>query len=574
MEVSMDDTIDSFRLDHLGLPAQMAVEIGFVESIDTLLGVDAREIVSSGQATLAMALNCLGFTSRPLYITPQFFEPRNLKFLVGDAQNGNGVELGPEHFNEHKLGRALDRIAAIGPDRVFLEVARHAFRKEKVSVPTLHVDTTTHSLQGVYEDKNGEAIVGIVGEESGDPTHIIVTHGYSKDHRMDCKQVVQELLVSSDGDVPLMMKAFSGNASDSTIMQERIAKLKAAFMATNEESLMPRYFVGDSKLYSRKAIEDAKKDGVAWITRVPETNKEVTEVTELAIRGRGLWNNSEVSKGLSYQEFTVPKFEELQRYIVVRTDASKARTESSVTKRVAREKSSLESAILKAKKRSFACIPDLEKASRQLFAKAEFHQAGQFTFKQEAKSRSRGRPRKDDEGEFVYFLDDIKIKQRVDVVRNARLEGACFVIGTNDTAAPADEILRHYLKDQQGVERSFRFLKDPEYFADAFFLKNPSRIAALLCVMTLSLLLFSLVQRRIRLSLAASDKTVPDQKRKQTKKPTLRWVNQEFEGVDVTRVKSSSRIRYVFHRLAEFETTILDALGERYRRRYSEAYIS
>lgn len=570
----MEDTIDSFRLDHLGLPAQMAVEIGFVEAIDALLGVDAREVVSSGQATLAMALNCLGFTSRPLYITPQFFEPRNLKFLVGDAQNGMGVELGPEHFNEHKLGRTLDRIAAIGPDRVFLEVARHAFRNEKVAVPTLHVDTTTHSFQGVYEDEKGEAIVGIVGEESGEPTHVVVTHGYSKDHRMDCKQVVQEFLVSSDGDVPLMMKAFSGNASDSTIMQERIAKLKEALVATNEESLLPRYFVGDSKLYSKKAIEDAKRDGVAWITRVPETNKEVREVVDQAIQGRGLWNKSDISKGLSFQEFSVPKFDELQRYIVVRTEASKDRSDSSVTKRVAREKNALEKAILKIKKQGFACIQDLEKASRQLFSKAEFHRAGEFAFREEAKARGRGRPCKGDGSAFVYFLNDIKIKQLLEVVRKARLDGACFVIGTNDTEAPADEILRHYLKDQQGVGRSFRFLKDPEYFADAFFLKSPTRIAALLCVMTLALLLFALVQRRIRLSLQESGKTVPDQKRKQTKKPTLRWVNQEFEGVDVTRVKSSSKVRYVFHRLAEFETTILDVLGERYRRRYSEAYIS
>ena len=186
----------------------------------------------------------------------------------------------------------------------------------------------------------------------------------------------------------------------------------------------------------------------------------------------------------------------------------------------------------------------------------------------------RGRPRKGEEGEFVYFLDDLKIKQRVDVVRKARLDGACFVIGTNDLEAPAEEILRIYLKDQQGVERSFRFLKDPEYFSDAFFLKSPSRIAALLCVMTIALLLFSLVLRRIRLNLEATEKTVLDQKRRKTRKPTLRWVNQEFEGVDVTRITTSSRVRYVFHRLEEFESTILEILGAGYRKRYSEAYIS
>ena len=145
----MEDVVDSFRLDHLGLPAQMADEIGLVDALDALLGVDAREVVTSGQAVLAMALNCLGFTSRPLYITPKFFEPRNLKFLVGGPRNRADVELGPEHFNEHKLGRTLDRIAAIGPDRVFLEVARRAFRAEKVGVPTLHIDTTSHSFQGM-----------------------------------------------------------------------------------------------------------------------------------------------------------------------------------------------------------------------------------------------------------------------------------------------------------------------------------------------------------------------------------------------------------------------------------------
>jgi hypothetical protein len=33
--------------------------------------------------------------------------------------------------------------------------------------------------------------VGIVGEDSDEPIEIVVTHGYSKDHRAECKQVVQ-----------------------------------------------------------------------------------------------------------------------------------------------------------------------------------------------------------------------------------------------------------------------------------------------------------------------------------------------------------------------------------------------
>ena len=44
------------------------------------------------------------------------------------------------------------------------------------------------------------------------------------------------------------------------------------------------------------------------------------------------------------------------------------------------------------------------------------------------------------------------------------------------------EILTRY-KGQQSGETGFRFLKDPLFFADAVFLKNPSRIEAMAMLM-------------------------------------------------------------------------------------------
>ncbi len=129
----------------------------------------------------------------------------------------------PEHLNEHKLGRALDKISEIGTDKLFMSVALTAFRSQKVTVPTLHLDTTTHSVYGQYENKNKLNDENQDIEESLSP--IVITHGYSKDHRKDCKQFVQELLVSSDGDVPLMFKAHSGNKVDIEIFKERIKNL-------------------------------------------------------------------------------------------------------------------------------------------------------------------------------------------------------------------------------------------------------------------------------------------------------------------------------------------------------------
>ena len=42
-----DITTDSFRLDHLGLPAQMAEDIDLAGVLDALLGVDPREVATT-----------------------------------------------------------------------------------------------------------------------------------------------------------------------------------------------------------------------------------------------------------------------------------------------------------------------------------------------------------------------------------------------------------------------------------------------------------------------------------------------------------------------------------------------
>jgi len=60
-----------------------------------------------------------------------------------------------------------------------------------------------------------------------------------------------------------------------------------------------------------------------------------------------------------------------------------------------------------------------------------------------------------------------------------------------------EEALRAY-KEQQYAERGFRFLKDPFFFADSMFLKNESRIVAMVMIMGLALIIHSLAERKLR----------------------------------------------------------------------------
>jgi transposase len=91
------------KLDHLGIVAGVVDQIGLVECIDARLGRYEDERISAGQVLKAMILNGLGFVSAPLYLFGHFFEGKPTEHLLGW-----GVE--PEHLNDDKLGRVLDRL--------------------------------------------------------------------------------------------------------------------------------------------------------------------------------------------------------------------------------------------------------------------------------------------------------------------------------------------------------------------------------------------------------------------------------------------------------------------------------
>lgn len=100
----------------------------------------------------------------------------------------------------------------------------------------------------------------------------------------------------------------------------------------------------------------------------------------------------------------------------------------------------------------------------------------------------------------------------------------------------SSEILTVY-KQQQSCARGFRFLKDPLFFADSLFVKNPERVETMMMLMGLCLLVYSIGQRQLRLSLQSSKTTVKNQLGKLTNRPTLRWIFQVFQGIHVLLIQ-------------------------------------
>src|SRR5262249_4878870 len=88
------------------------------------------------------------------------------------------------------------------------------------------------------------------------------------------------------------------------------------------------------------------------------------------------------------------------------------------------------------------------------------------------------------------------------------------------------------------------------------------RIVALSLMMVLCLLVYRLAEHRLREQLAATGQTVPNQVKKPTDRPTMRWVLQCFEGVDLLRIRHwPDPAMALVLRLEPLQSQILTLLG-------------
>jgi len=151
------------------------------------------------------------------------------------------------------------------------------------------------------------------------------------------------------------------------------------------------------------------------------------------------------------------------------------------------------------------------------------------------------------------------------------LRQAAFIVATNvlDPAAVPDLELIGACKAQSAVERGFAFLKDPLFLAASVFVKTPTRIMALACLMVLCLLVYRLAEWRVRRQLGARNETVPNQLKQPTARPTMRWLFQCCEGIDRHHMLDADGTRTTqVLRLSALHRHVLQLLGPADENRY------
>jgi transposase len=510
MEIA-SESIKTSVLDHHGLVAAVCKDLGIANKIDQKLYTkfDRRRIVSAGTAVVALILNGLGFTNRRLYLTPQFFESKPVELLLGEGFTA-------EQLDDHTLGKMLDEVSDYGASRLFGEIAFEVALENDLLGSIARLDSTSLSVEGQYDRDDGGEVIKL-------------TYGHSKDHRPDLKQAVMSLIVTGSSAIPIWMEPQNGNSSDKTAFHETIKKVRAF---QQQLKGCPEFkWVADSVLYTKDKL--LNQNDYLWISRVPET---ITEAKQLVAKRDSDIKWVGCGKGYKISSFTSHYGGIEQRWLLVFSEKAYQREKETFNKKLAKQDKSLQKALWHLGNEHFSCERDAQKSVNQLIKKYPYHVVN-LRIEAILKHKKAGRPRMGAQGEQAGYRIISEIMHCTDTIETMLNRKGRFILATNDldTESFSDQNLLQEYKQQQDVERGFRFLKDPWFMVDSVFLKSPKRIEALMMVMTLCLMIYNVAQYRLRQTLVKQQETLPNQLNKPIQNPTLRWIFQIMEGISVVR---------------------------------------
>jgi transposase len=248
-------------------------------------------------------------------------------------------------------------------------------------------------------------------------------HGYSRDHRPDCPQIVLGLVVSSDG-FPLSYEIFEGNRADVTTLPEMVRKMEA------RHGKAGRVWVMDRGLVSEENLEFIAARGGSYLVGTPR--RKLAEFEKQLLEGP--WEKVPERPGLKVQLIQ----QEGEVYVLARSE-ERAQKELAMRRRVLqglkRDLKAFEKAIRNGR------IKSRDRVQRRLGRMEERWARGWPCLKEVGLI----------EGRLRWKWDSRRL-------RRLRLSDGAYLLRTNLEPLDPDLLWRHYIQLTE-VEEAFRVLK-------------------------------------------------------------------------------------------------------------------
>jgi len=458
--------------------AGMYDELGIGTQIDQLIPQDFKQRhVSIGTAVKAMIINGLGFSNRALYLVPQFFKDKPVEHLLGA-----GIKA--EQLNDDMLGRVLDELYSYDVTTLYSQLAIPIVKQLGLDATTAHIDSTSFHYDGRANSDH---------PPDDDSKIIHVTKGYSRDHRPDLNQVSLQLIVEEQAGLPLLMRSISGNVVDTKAFNETFE----GHLEQLKKELPMTYITGDAALYTKENIQCLSSD-YYWISRIPESITLAKKAIHLHAEKLEQMNEEQavISINADYGDIQ-------QRWLIVHTQAGKEHAIKTVQKQMLKKTTAENKAFYQLCGQTFSCEADAKTAFNTFLKKLKSTTISNFHIEKKPYYKTKGRPKKNQEPDGIHYSITGQVSSLLVEYKQRIQRKSCFILATNqqdEMILSNEELIKTY-KNQQKVERGFRFMKDPLFHASTLYLESPKRIMALMMIMTLCLLVYSALEYRIRQAL-------------------------------------------------------------------------
>ena len=466
-------------------------------------------------------------------------------------------------LNDDRAGRSLDRLFDADIPSLTLATVAHAVREFGVRLDELHNDSTTVTFHGDYEAADRERTLR-------GKLRLAVTHGHNKDHRPDLKQLLYILTVSRDGAVPVQFRVESGNATDDRSHQ---GTWKLLCELTGRRDFL---YVADCKLATAENMAYLHQNGGRFLTVLPRTRGEDTTFRTALCEGHARWKHLHDKRdddGNLVDRYRIHETETTtaEGYRLVWYHSARKAELDALTRHKRLERATAALTELQAKLTSPRTrYRDHAKVAQAVDAVLHDSEVADFlvidikeqtveTFRQDR----RGRPGP----ETRYLRSETRrfdLTWRIDhdrLAQEARSDGV-FPLVSNETTMSALDLLLAY-KQQPMIETRFSQLKT-DFVVAPVYLKEVSRIQALLCVYFFALLVESLLERELRRAMAREGvESLPlYPEGRACRRPTARRVIDLFEDVQRHELVTESRNVMVFRTdLTRLQRRILRLLG-------------
>ena len=175
----------------------------------------------------------------------------------------------------------------------------------------------------------------------------------------------------------------------------------------------------------------------------------------------------------------------------------------------------------------------------------------------------RGRPSADATKTMSGYRIEVCLASDLVKINRHRQSLGRFLLATNqlDTKTLNNlDVLKQY-KEQSCVEAGFKFIKNDSFELDSFYLKSPSRIGALMMVMTICLMVYNFAQYHMRKCIKENDDVLPNQVGKPIQNPTMKWIAELMHMIAVVTITTEHHRHRVITNLKKVHQRIIAYFG-------------